>query len=49
MAVLRGSVRGSWVPGQDGSEASMTDYLLAAVIFIFIVAVLVTLWRREHR
>jgi hypothetical protein len=27
----------------------MTDYLLAAVIFIFIVAVLVTLWRREHR
>jgi hypothetical protein len=27
----------------------MTDYLLAAVIFIFIVAVLFTLWRREHR
>ena len=27
----------------------MTDYLLSAVIFIFIVAVLVTLWRREHR
>jgi len=27
----------------------MTDYLIAAVIFIFIVAVLVTLWRREHR
>jgi hypothetical protein len=27
----------------------MTDYLLAAVIFIFIVAVLITLWRREHR
>jgi hypothetical protein len=27
----------------------MTDYLLAAVVFIFIVAVLVTLWRREHR
>jgi hypothetical protein len=27
----------------------MTDYLLAAVIFVFIVAVLVTLWRREHR
>ena len=27
----------------------MTDYLLSAVVFIFIVAVLVTLWRREHR
>ena len=27
----------------------MTDYLLAAVIFIFIIAVLVVLWRREHR
>jgi hypothetical protein len=27
----------------------MTDYLLAAVIFIFIVSVLVVLWRREHR
>lgn len=27
----------------------MTDYLLAAVIFIFIVSVLVALWRREHR
>jgi hypothetical protein len=27
----------------------MTDYLLSAVIFIFIVAILVTLWRREHR
>jgi len=27
----------------------MTDYLLAAVIFIFIVTVLVVLWRREHR
>ncbi len=26
----------------------MTDYLLAAVIFIFIIAVLVVLWRREH-
>jgi hypothetical protein len=27
----------------------MTDYLFAAVIFIFIVAILVTLWRRERR
>jgi hypothetical protein len=27
----------------------MTDYLLAAVIFIFIVSVLIVLWRREHR
>jgi uncharacterized membrane protein len=27
----------------------MTDYLFAAVIFIFIISVLVVLWRREHR
>jgi len=27
----------------------MMDYLGAAVLFIFIVAVLVLLWRREHR
>jgi hypothetical protein len=27
----------------------MTDYLVAAVIFVFIVTVLVALWRREHR
>ena len=27
----------------------MTDYLLAAVIFVFIISVLVVLWRREHR
>ena len=27
----------------------MTDYLLAAVIFIFIVSLLIVLWRREHR
>jgi len=27
----------------------MMDYLVAAVLFIFIVAVLVLLWRREHR
>jgi hypothetical protein len=24
------------------------DYLLAAVIFVFMVTVLVVLWRREH-
>jgi len=34
---------------REGEEASLMDYLAAAVIFIFIVAVLVTLWRREHR
>jgi hypothetical protein len=27
----------------------MIDYLGATVIFLFIVAVLVVLWRREHR
>ncbi len=27
----------------------MIDYLVAAVLFAFIVAVLVLLWRREHR
>jgi uncharacterized membrane protein len=27
----------------------MTDYLFAAVIFIFIISILVVLWRREHR
>jgi hypothetical protein len=26
----------------------MTDYLLSAIIFVFIVAVLLVLWRREH-
>ena len=33
----------------DGDEPGMMDYLVAAVLFIFIVAVLVLLWRREHR
>jgi len=27
----------------------MTDYIGAVVLFVFIVAVLVLLWRREHR
>ena len=27
----------------------MMDYLAAVVLFIFIVAVLVLLWRRDHR
>jgi len=27
----------------------MIDYIGAAVLFVFIVAVLVVLWRREHR
>ena len=26
----------------------MMDYLLAAIIFVFIVTVLVVLWKREH-
>jgi hypothetical protein len=26
----------------------MMDYLLSAIIFVFIVAVLVVLWKREH-
>jgi hypothetical protein len=26
----------------------MMDYLLAAVIFVFIVTVLIVLWKREH-
>jgi hypothetical protein len=26
----------------------MLDYLLSAIIFVFIVTVLVVLWRREH-
>jgi hypothetical protein len=34
---------------QGEGETSMTDYLLAAVIFLFIVSVLIVLWRREHR
>jgi len=27
----------------------MIDYLGAALLFVFIVAVLIVLWRREHR
>jgi hypothetical protein len=30
-------------------DAGIMDWIVAAVIFIFIVAVLVVLWRREHR
>jgi hypothetical protein len=26
----------------------MLDYLLSAIIFVFIVTVLIALWRREH-
>jgi hypothetical protein len=26
----------------------MMDYLVAAVIFVFIVTVLIVLWKREH-
>jgi len=34
---------------EDGGASGMTDYIGAAVIFVFIVAVLIVLWRREHR
>jgi hypothetical protein len=34
---------------EDGEARGMIDYIGAAVLFIFIVAVLVVLWRREHR
>ncbi len=33
----------------NGDAPGMMDYIGAAVIFVFIVAVLVVLWRREHR
>jgi len=33
----------------NGDEPGMMDYLAAAVLFLFIVAVLVLLWRRDHR
>ena|GEM_PF-2870044 len=32
-----------------GGALAMTDYIGAVVLFVFIVAVLVLLWRREHR
>jgi hypothetical protein len=34
---------------EDGGARGMTDYLIAAVLFIFIVTVLVVLKRRERR
>jgi hypothetical protein len=34
---------------EDGGGRGMIDYIGAAVLFVFIVAVLVVLWRREHR
>jgi hypothetical protein len=34
---------------EDGGACGMMDYIGAAVLFIFIVAVLIVLWRREHR
>jgi hypothetical protein len=34
---------------EDGGTRGMIDYIGAAVLFVFIVAVLVVLWRREHR
>jgi hypothetical protein len=33
----------------NGGARGMIDYLGAAVLFVFIVAVLIVLWRREHR
>jgi hypothetical protein len=57
--VPRGNVRARdpALPGQstvllrcdDGGARGMIDYLGAAVLFVFIVAVLIVLWRREHR
>jgi hypothetical protein len=39
------------MPGRviGGGGRGIMDWIVAAVIFIFIVAVLVVLWRREHR
>jgi hypothetical protein len=34
---------------RNGGGHGIMDWIVAAVIFIFIVAVLVVLWRREHR
>jgi hypothetical protein len=34
---------------EDGGARGMIDYIGSAVLFVFIVAVLVVLWRREHR
>ncbi len=34
---------------ENGDARGMTDYLIAAVLFIFIVTVLVLLKRRERR
>jgi hypothetical protein len=34
---------------EHGGACGMIDYIGAAVLFIFIVAVLIVLWRREHR
>jgi hypothetical protein len=34
---------------EDGGARGMIDYIGAAVLFVFIVAVLIVLWRREHR
>jgi hypothetical protein len=37
------------LPCEDGDGHGMIDYIGAAVLFVFIVAVLFVLWRREHR
>jgi len=37
------------IPCGNGGARGMTDYIGAAVLFVFIVAVLALLWRREHR
>jgi hypothetical protein len=37
------------LPCEDEGGHGMIDYIGAAVLFVFIVAVLFVLWRREHR
>jgi hypothetical protein len=41
--------RATLLPCGDGGARRMTDYIGAALLFVFVVAVLVALWRREHR
>jgi hypothetical protein len=42
------SASGSWARYIPISYNARMDYLFAALIFLFIVAVLVVLWKREH-
>ncbi len=36
-------------PSAHGKAAGMTNYLIAGLLFVCIVATLVVLWRAEHR